>query len=235
MKNIYFIGLYALAVAIGISCKKEANKLYSTSSVTVVNAMQNMQDIVVTFSDTVLPYYLNQAPIHFASGIEYGVPSGYTPLTVLSFADTSHSFFSGSIDIKAGGIYSLFLTGQEKAIDSVLTQDVIPVYTDSMAGVRFINLSTGSSPISVNLKGNPPTQTEFSDLAYKKASSFKAYSARKNTPTSYSFEVRNQTTGDLLTTFVWRYVRYKNNTLVITGSNDPAAQVSNTVFQIKNY
>src|SRR6185369_10245432 len=124
--------------------------------------------------------------------------------------------FQGKFDLTAGGLYTIFVVGADKLVDTMFLQDFIPVITDSSAGVRFVNLAQGSSLISVNLEGNDPAQTEFSNLGYKQVSNFKSYTGM-NGITYYNFEVRDQASGNILTTFSWNIVLFKNQTLVING------------------
>jgi hypothetical protein len=107
-------------------------------------------------------------------------------------------------------------------------------YSDSISGVRFINLSQGSKPISINLQGNLPAQAEISGLAYKQVSVFKTY-PDTNGISSYNFEIRDQASGNLLTTFSWNFTLFKNNTLVITGSEDPSIGTPVNVFPVNNF
>jgi hypothetical protein len=198
--------------------------------------MQDAQNIAVNFLDTPISFHLNKALVQYGSSIEYGITAGTTPLTIVSAGDTSNPLISGSIDLKAGGIYSLYLAGQNgKAVDTVFMQDLIPAYNDSVSGVRIINLSVDAGKISANLVGNPVGQNEFSDLGYKQISTFKTYSAMSNIPGYYTFEIRDQTTGDLLTSFDWSYTVFKNSTLVLCGSKDPAAPSPISVFQVNNF
>lgn len=235
MKRIFSIGMCIFIGVVGMSCKKESNKTYSTSSITVINGIQGGPSIVATFSDTIMPFYLNQSPISYGSGKEYGISSGSTPLMIVSSDDTSRPFCSGPINLKPGEIYSLYVAGQGKAVDTLLMQETIPVYNDSVSGGRFVNLSAGSLTVSVNLQGNSTTQAEFSNLEYKKVSAFKSYSANSAAPGNYIFEVHDQATGDLLTTFQWNYTLFKNSTLVISGSTDPASPTPISVFPVNNF
>jgi hypothetical protein len=110
-------------------------------------------------------------------------------------------------------------------------QDHIPSHTDSSAGLRFIDLSPGSAAFSINLAGNSPSQTEFSNLGYKQISAFKSYPANSSIGGSYNFEIRTQENDSLITTFSWTYTLHRCHTIVLSGL------VSNglTVFQVNNY
>jgi hypothetical protein len=231
MRKVCYLLLLNCLVAAS-ACKKTSSGTSGIASLNIINASVDLPSVVVNFSDTALPFYLNQAPISSNSSMEFGVPAGANPLIVVSSADTVKPVYRGTLDVQAGGIYSLYLAGQGGVADTVFTKDEIPVYADSSVGVRFINLSPDSKPISVNLAANDPTQTEFSNLTYKQIVGFKTYSANSNIGGSYNFEIRDQASGSLLTTFSWSYTLSKNNTLVINGSENDS---SIAVFQVNNF
>lgn len=203
------------------------------SSLNIVNASGDNPVIVASLSDTAIPFYTIQNPINYQSFIRYNNPSGATPLIIVSASDTTHSLFQGNFDLKPGEIYSLFISGQAKALDTIFVRDVIPFYGDSSAGVRFVNLSDGKLPVTVNLEGNS-SSNEFSNIAYRDVTPFKTYSAAGGI-SSYNFEIRDQASGDLLTTFTWNVSVYHNHTLVMTGSTDSASTTPFTVFAVNNY
>lgn len=235
MKNIRVPGFIVVLILITIACKKETNQNPPTSSITVVNALENPLDVVVDLSDTLVPYYLNQAPISNASSAEFGIGFGNIPIIIVSSSDTSHPLFKGSLNLKPAAIYSFYLVGAEKAIDTFFMQDVIPVYSDSVSGIRFINLSPGVGSISINIQGNPSSQTEFSGLGYKQISAFKSYAASSSNSGSYIFEVRDQATGDSLTTVTWNCTLFKSNTAVIVDSQNSGGTNSIGGFIVRNF
>ncbi|MGH2646378.1 MAG: DUF4397 domain-containing protein [Ginsengibacter sp.] len=216
------------------SCSKESNHSFSTSSLTIVQAAMYVPSVAISFAETPGSFYQYQAPLSYGSWMEYGIPSGATPLVVVSAEDTSHPLLDGTMDLKAGGIYSLYLTGNGAKADTIMKRDTIPYYSSVLAGVRFINLSPDSQPVSINLEGNAITQTEFNNLTYRQITPFKAYDASVQFGT-YTFEIRDASTGNLLTTFSWNYTAAKSNTLVISGSVDPASSTPLQVFQVNNY
>lgn len=231
MKNALSTWAFILIIASCISCKKDAQRDYKTSSIIVINSIQDAQNIAVNFLDTPIPFHLNRALIQYGSSIEYGITAGRTPLNIISAGDTSKPLISGSIDLKAGGIYSLYLAGQNgKAVDTVFMQDTIPVYADSSAGIRFINCSADNRPLTVNLLGNDPSQTEVAGLFYKQISAFKPYDARI-IGGSYTFEIRDPALPDPIAMFSWNYMPGKNYTVVISGSQSSGI----LVFQVNNF
>ena len=232
LKKIFLAILPPIFIA--YSCQKDINGYSSTAALTIVNASAGNPKIIASASDTMVPYYRNQAAISYKSFSESGYSAQKTPLIIVGSADTTVTLFRGNLDLKGGGIYSFFITGQVKAVDTLFIQDNIPSYQDSVAGIRFINLSPGSQPISINLKGNSSTQTEFSSLSYKQPSSFKTYSAT-NGLTKYNFEIRDQSSGNLLISYAWPLVLRKNQTIIICGSENPSDASPVGVFLVNNY
>ena len=231
-KNIFL--LLIIIPCFILSCKKNTTAPPNDSSLNIINAAANIPSVVVNFSDAAIPFYQNQAFINYSSSLEYGFPSGVTPIVIVSSSDTAKPVFQGNLTLASGGIYSLYLIGQSIRPDTLLMEDHIVNYTPDLAGVRFINLSPDSGPVSVNIQGNATTQTEFNSLAYKQISDFKTYDAGVQYG-NYTFEVRDQASGNLLTTFTWNYTSSKNNTLVISGSVDSASSTPITVFQVNSY
>ncbi|HEX9511267.1 MAG TPA: hypothetical protein VF939_12345 [Puia sp.] len=234
MNNIKIIITFLFITTITGACKK-SNSPSGIATINIINAAIHFDTIATNFTSIPVPWYQNQAFIYFGASAEYGLASGQNSILFVSSHDTSKVIFNGLLNLKAGAIYSLYLTGQAPAIDTLFMQDMIPLYKDSVAGIRFINLSSGSGPISINLQGNISSQTEFSDLIYKKISDFKSYPANSGVGGAYNFEVRDQVTGNLLTTFTWNFSLYRNNTLVIFGTGGPSSTSPINVFAVNNY
>jgi len=201
------------------------------SSLNVINTVENLSSIVINFTSVPIPYYQNQDSIFFASSLEYGVPSGNTPFSIITSEDTTSTLFSATFSLSPGGIYSLYFAGVSQKIDTLFMQDIIPSYSDSSAGVRFVNLSPGSGPMTVNIAGNGPSAVEFGNLGYKQVSPFKTYSAIVSVGGTYNFEIRDQKSDSLLVTFGWNYSLQKNNTIVVCGTETTSLEV----FQVNNY
>jgi hypothetical protein len=128
--------------------------------------------------------------------VSLGIPAiAATPTTP---AVPAVPYYSQTLAIDKTSNYSLFLTGASPAaIEYVLISETYPrAYADSVCGVRFINLSPGSNPISVNIKGGV-NGSEVSSLAYKAYGSFKQHPAKAVNKTIL-FEIRDAATGILL-------------------------------------
>ena len=234
MKKItYFIGaLMALAVC---SCNKDVlnSNVSETASITIINAVPDMPGALVNFTNGPINYARDQAAVSYQSYFEYGTVAGNLPLTIVSSADTLHPVYSNHLNEKKGGIYSLYLFGRESAVQGMLVEDAIPAHVDSVAGVRFVNLSTDGKPLNVILDGNPPAQKEFINVAFKQITNFKNYSSNGAAIAigGYTFDVTDSS-GNILTTVFWSFKPFHNNTLVISGS---ATDGSLAVFQVNNY
>jgi Domain of unknown function (DUF4397) len=241
MKNITsIVWLFALQL-IAISCHKSSGGTSSPASLNIINAIPTSQPIIPVLGTTDTIQYFDNAPtVSYGSSQLYSPLSGRNSLYIVQFTDTLQinskvDMFSGTLNLHAGGIYSFFLTGDTTAVDTFFVQDQIPAYSDSTAGVRFVNLSPGSGTMTVNLQGNPASQTEFTNLGYKQISAFKAYPANSSVPGNYTFVVHDPVSGDSVV-YTWGYSLYKNNTIVIAGSENPSSSdYPINAFQVNNF
>ena len=228
----------ALSLAIGFACQK-AKYVPAPASITVVHAMFGGNAIVPKFgSDTAGRYYMGptygstMVQVNYGSSQLYSRVAGTNPLLVVPITDTVFKIFNGSMSLQSGGIYSFFLSGDTAHADTMLVQDNIPYYADSSAGIRFINLTVGGKAITINLSSDS-TLTPIATLGYRQITDFKKYDATLAAGGSYSFDIRDQATGDLLSTYNWSYPRFKNNTIVIAGSTDTGS--SPDLLTVANY
>ena len=153
------------------------------------------------------------APIH--DMVCFPIPA---ILVLVKAADKTQTIASLNVNVTTGGIYTLFLAGQSTSPDTVLAKETIPGFVDSSCGVRFINLSYNSRPITVSLNTTPTTQ-DFTSISYKNYSSFKIYSANAAKETC-TFQVRNAATSTLHGTYT---LTVQNSLMVrLPGSARPA-------------
>jgi hypothetical protein len=229
------------------SCTKEANnvKPVPMSAVNVVNAIINSNPLIadLTGADSVAAYLSTTPQIGYSSFFEYSIQSGNVPVAVYQTTDTLNPIFktglkNSTLNLQGSKIYSLFLSGQlgpQGSVDTLLTLDNPPYHpaTDSSSGIRFVNLSQGSSPISVNIQGNPNT-SEVSSLSYRDITGFKNYPATTNI-TQYLFEIRDAASGNLLTTYTYNLAPYQNITIALIGSEDPAVNVPVSTMRVNDF
>jgi hypothetical protein len=243
MQQKIFYAILLLPTLFG-SCSKTDNAKRS-ASLSIVNGINNSNPLVTNFEpvgpkatfSTELQYYATANQIPYAGSWESGSYVGMVPLSLFQYPDSSVSVWSGTLSLQPGSIHTLFLSGDTSSVDTLFTTDIIPYYpvTDSVTGIRFINLAKGSLPMSVNLQGNLPSQSEFNNLGYQQVSSFKPYSANSNAPGQYNFEIRDLASGNLLYTFQWSYSQFKNNTAAIIGSESPTSSTPLQVVQVNDY
>lgn len=194
------------------SCNKEAAVLPPGVSLSMIAAIPDVEMLYSSFAGTDQPAsyrflgllrYNNYNVTSGGSNI-FSRPAGDQRLAFYRPGDTSHPekpFIALTLPLKAGGIYSLFLAGTTTAPDTLFTEDVIPWYSvkDSVTGLRFINLSPGSNPITINIAGKADG-SEVEQLAYKSHTVFKSYPAHANV-NDYTFEFRDKVSGQLLASY----------------------------------
>ena len=229
----------ALSVLILFACKKSSDTTPNPAlaSITVVNATLNIGSLKVNRYQSGLSYATLSDSIVYESAIEYPISSGNQPITIVLTRDTTNILYKNVFNFLPYKSYSFYLAGQTPDIKAFSFQDNIPVYKDSTAGVRFINLSQNSNPVSINLQGNSTGQTEFTNLSFGQISQFKSYPANQisGAVRTYTFEVRDLSTGNLLITYTWPFAVEKNNTLVISGLINGAGSNALSVFSVNNY
>jgi len=231
MKNTFLTGSCIIigCLLIIYGCKKEeAPRMGSVATINVINAIPNSANGILPIFGTVdSPLYYQDLyyTIYYGSGYCYTQEAGKQNLTIIQANDTptakfAPNLYKGSLQLASGGIYSMFLGGDTSNVDTLFTADRLPgiIPTDSVSGIRFANMSTGSNPYNVTLTGNPPSQTEFANISYKSASSFKTYPTNSAIGGVYNFTIWDQVTGDSVTTFTWAYKIGYCHTIVISGS-----------------
>lgn len=250
MKKITKLLLVAMIANAIIACTK-TNTPRGAASVTVVNAMAGNTSMAITFDpiDTLVPA---ATQINYNASQQLSYYSGQQKC-FLHEVDQTTSFPNPkpllvlSLDLPISSTRSLFLTGTEAHPDTLFVDDkpfYFPVQDTSM-GIRFVNLSPGSTPISVNIEGQSNGST-INSLSYKGITNFKSYPANAAV-SNYVFEFRDAATGDLLATYSINEVnnpgmdaspnlwRFRNFTLVFNGLPDNNPDVPQGVFVVNHY
>lgn len=240
-----------LPVFVFLSCGKD-KPLTGAASLTIVDAFPGDRYLIPVF---------NRADMLSAKDGSYGVfyndstaanqfsaYSGKVPLSIFYPTDTatkSVPVFELTLDLSLASIHTLFLTGIREKPDTLLTTDNPPYHplSDSSVGIRFVNLSPGSAPMTVNLQGKA-TGSEVASLSFRGLTAFKNYPANAGAG-DYVFEFRDLATGVLLGTSAMYNVggildqnrwRFRNYTIVIDGlpgvHSGPYAQA---VFRTNNF
>jgi len=240
MKLLRYLIIIIIIQAASSSCTREFNnvKINPISAITIVNAVVNANPLIADFSgvDSVAAYYSTTQQIAYGCSLEYSIASSKTPVVIYQISDTNWAFYKNILNLQPSAVYSLFLSGSDTMhIDTLLTQDNPPYHSssDSTVVIRFINLSPGSNPISVDIEGNP-NGSEVNSLAYQSITTFKSYVANQSI-TQYNFEIRDATSGELLTTYTYNISPFQNVTIVINGIKGEIGSNALGIFQVNNF
>jgi hypothetical protein len=220
----------------GLACTKEP-KLRGSAALTVVNAVTGSDPFLIPiFGGDTLATYTGAYQLPYGATFLTGNYTGKQKLTFYQYPDTGkHStpLYHLDINLPAGTIHTLFLTGTTSSPDTLFTTDVIPYHpsSDSSVGIRFVNLMAGSGPVSVNVAG-AAQGSEISSLGYKGITPFTNYPATAAV-SDYTFEFHDAASGTLIGTYLLSGVndvisnsrRFRNLTLALIGTpGDPATQ-----------
>lgn len=201
-RNLIYILIMGCLAFMVISCGKSNITPQSTSSLTITDAIPGSAILVPNFNSTkTLQYYKTAQQIPAGGSFEFGGYLGNIPLSLSQLTDTTHTVFNSTINIAPNSIHTLFLTGTLAAPDYLFTTDTLAFPTDSAVNVRFVNISTNSSPISIDVTTASGTPI-VAGLAYKGVSKFLHFTFKTTIPTtSYSIEFRDMATNKVLYTY----------------------------------
>jgi len=223
MKKKLFTVVTLLSAVLLNSCKKQEIESLPLASLMIVNVVNGGGNLLL--GTNVLPVYNN----YFQA---YSMPTGSQRVKLLDTADMDQVYYDQTVVLENGGLYSLFLTGNRTAVESVIVKEEnIPSHTTDAFGARVINLVDGGAPISLNL-ADSANGSFVPSLSYMAISNFKEVSS-KTIEGDKTFEIRNASTGVLLTTFTvpgFDLPRFRNITLVVAGIAG-----SEFIIRINNY
>ena len=224
------------------ACTK-TNTQPGAASLTIVNAMSGIP--AIEYSE--IP---SNRILYYNTGLTYTTNSGELVFRPHRRDDLGATvkppLYDVTLKLPIGTISSLFLTGTLESRDTMLVKDELAPLEkkDSSMAIRFVNLSPGSAPISINLQDSP-NGSEVSSLGFKGHTPFKVYKANRSAG-NYIFEFRDAATGTLLTSYTMANIgnpgsdnapnlwRNKNMTLVFDGlPGDP--NWPQTVFLVNNF
>jgi len=218
--------LIVVIVITECSCQKTSMvpNVSGATAFTVVNAVPNTVNgiaPIINTSQAIMWFGYIYPIIGYGNFQEYSPVGGMDTVYTVQYnsQDTldvgpkaTGKIFYSILNLEKGGIYTLFLSGSDTTSpDYLFIKDSVPYYptSDSVMGIRFVNLSTGSGPISINLEGSP-NGSEVSSLTYKGITGFKQY-PNNSTTLDYFFVIRDAATGDSLTQFDFNLVGDTNN------------------------
>ncbi|WP_343745952.1 hypothetical protein [Chitinophaga sp.] len=245
---IYYVG--CLLVLLLAACSKDKTPP-GTASLTIINAVPGSRPLVTNFNGTSPIRYdvANQIPYNtFAlANNRFSSYVGNQPLALYQYPDTtekSQPLFNLMLDLPVGAMRTLFLTGTVAKPDTVFANDAVPFHPigDSVCGFRFVNLSAGSAPVKVTIKGKSGAP-EVSSLPFKGITGFVSYSVNA-AQEDYEFVFSDAATGQYIASIVTQYVHnlpagwlnpwlYQNYTFALTGTPGGTNGQEQKVLSIK--
>lgn len=243
---IFFLSLLNSWIFFADCSKQFSQPVYSAAALNIVNALPNSSPLIPVQGpiSTEIGDFSNISALPYGNTFLLTTPSESEEVyavqqnsdTVSLGSKAGDFIFSSTLSVAPGGLYSLFITGADTSSpDYLFVRDTPPLHGDSTIGIRFINLSAGSNPVSVDIQGQPNGSTA-SSLAYKSTSSFSDFAATSPV-SSYIFEFRDVTSGNLLASYTLNGVNtvlFKNLTIALIGQ-PPGGTVAQTCMQENNF
>ncbi|WP_185154071.1 DUF4397 domain-containing protein [Fulvivirga sp. M361] len=224
MKNQYKIIFFCLISGLIIACEDE-NNIQFPASLKVVHAAENAPALHVNYFGREIIFSDNPM-LSFGGSMRTSLPSDIErTIFFVSAEDTLNQVHQQSVTFQPGDIHTLFLTGDEENIEGTLVRDEPLVLMDSLVGIRFVNLSPDSGPVSVGLTGQ--TELISSDLAFKASSDFNQLTA-DNATGVYTFEFKDADGEVLINTTIDPVSNgfvFKNTTFVLMGNRADATLI----------
>jgi len=231
MKNLIFLHILAgLFFSVIISCKKDVQP-QTLTALTIVNALPGGDFLAANFNEQ-----RPSAGLESTMWIKYRVyspnnhvalPSKEQPILIYKIPDTNAKdkpVYQLSLNLGAKEASTLFLFGTLTQPEMLSVNQMPPYHslTDSVAGLRLINLSPDKKPVRVHISGKGTDKT-VSNLAYKQITDYITVNAT-SAVTDVLVEFYDQASGSLLTRYTLTDVgtitaevnkwRYRNYTMV---------------------
>ncbi|MDB5156731.1 MAG: hypothetical protein JWR50_1438 [Mucilaginibacter sp.] len=241
IKAFAMVLLILMAATIISSCKKTVVPP-AGANLTIVNAVVGCYSMMTNFNGGGPLYYNSGADqigygLFYAPTDQFNYYTGQQHLALYNFPDTLKTdkpIVNISINLPSGSIHTLFVSGTLQNPDTMFVTDNIPYHplSDSAASFRFVNLSKGSNPVSINLTGQP-SGSVVNSLPYKGITKFINFPATSDVGT-YTFEFRDMATDTLIAKFRARDVgvpgmqyapnnyQFRSNTIELFGTPNTA-------------
>lgn len=251
MKNLILLYISAcFLLSAAVSCKKDLSP-EGTAGLTIINAIPDCPRAAMNFTDQESIYWYGSLIVDYGvSGAfnHISVPAKEMPLAFKKWPDTTVNdkyIYKTVLHPAKGEISTLFFIGTLANPESMLVTKTPPYYssTDSLMGLRLVNLSPGSAPVRVNISGQGVNVTS-NNLAYKGITDYLPLTATSKVG-NLLVQFYDQASGNLLASYTLANVgstvvnnpwRYRNHTIGLKGLPN-AANVSEAqgAFLINDY
>ena len=246
MKTASVMAFLLLVLMMG-ACEKNQLNAGNPAAIQVFNALNDGSILYTNLSEQRPDYFRTSRRIlnkGYLKLNEHFVDASPLTLSWYSSPDTmpkDEPILTVKPEFETGAIYSMFLYGSKTSAKYTWQKDIIPPLggEDSVTWIRFANFSEDQD-ISVNLKGEP-AGSFVQQLPLHSLSDFRKLSVVRSV-LKYEFEITDQHTGELISTFVidkmydpgvilW-YNR--SNTLVLTGKQGGTGTLLPAVTRINH-
>lgn len=215
------------------ACSKRDVNPGNPSTIQTFNALNDGTNLFITFSHERPQVFrtlrlLNNKTFTVTTSRFY-INSSSTPVQLFSRLDTlakDGPVLNYDLELEKGSVYSMFMYGSKTDAKYALHKDIIPPLgmQDSTTHIRFANFSEDQE-ISVNLKGQP-AGSFIGQIQQKSWSEFSKLPV--NTVAKYEFEIRDLSTGNLITS----YLADKVNDFSVNNGANLWYNKSNTVILV---
>lgn len=164
-----------VAGLLGSACSDEDNFQFP-ASLNVVHAVNNASSLYVDHFNHGIIFSQNSDSLSFGSSQRITlVANTEQTISFILGTDTTRQLFDEIVNFPSGSINTLFLTGSVESIERTFVQDSPLVLTDSLMGIRFVNLSPDAGPIAIEIIDQEGNIVE--NLNFKSASPYSTLSA----------------------------------------------------------
>ena len=232
------------ALVIGLAaCEDDTPETFTATSLKVVHGVVNGPDVHINTSGSNISFSLNPS-IGYRESETFTLPANQDrDIVVTSAEDTTQQILITSVNQDVAGIGTLLISGQGENVEATFLQDDIIRFTaksDSLTGVRFINLSPDSDLVMVRIQGEASAIAN--NIAYRSASGYIELPSTRDVGT-YIFEFTDSEGNVLATSGVLDllpdrgiFALFRNQSFILMGlSNDGEGGNSLSVVQLNNY
>lgn len=248
MKNKSLLCLLVVILLGIISCSDDQEQVFPPSgSLKVVHGAMNAPGVHIGYfnSENEIVYSANPI-LSFGRTQRFTIPADEErSVRFVNSNDTTSTILNTELNLKAGQIITLFLTGDSIELSATLIGDIgHTTIRDSINTVRFVNMTSDVNSLNVSLDGSDTNIA--SDLTFSQPTDFIEFDATLEN-LNYTFNFINGS-GDIISSFQLRQFFVipgrppfvltfrKNITLALVGAEDDG-EGNNTlrVIQVNNF
>lgn len=188
MKPISKLLTLFFSITMVLSCSEAAPDVSQTATIKVINIVNEIPSVLVKVGENSINYETTTSKVDFNTVENFSIEAHISKeVTIVKASDTIHPIYMELLDLKPG-IHSLYLSGKLGEEETLLLEDDVKQFTDSVVGIRFINLSKTLGPLDVSFIGE--TENMVLGLEFQSATDYIEFPAREE-GTRYIFDFKN--------------------------------------------